>query len=168
MKLHLNPSEVKDVYWLHAYDHDLAEKYPNQDGKWMMFFPMSDMDQRWSDACDLYYDGKLVGIHSLKASTSLQNPMTNRLHAHDEGIIIFYCGKSEDEDSLMRYGKNILSLISYPRTHFYYKSDRPHLIVPFNKYKNLYFIKTEDFYRKRVFSALRQLENNYNLFVLSF
>ena len=54
MKTHLNPSEVSDSYWIYAFDNVLAREYPNKDGKWMMFFPMAQMDERWNEASKLY------------------------------------------------------------------------------------------------------------------
>ena len=121
-----NPSQVHNSYWVYALEQDLAARYPSQDGKWMMFFPMSEMDARWNEACQLYRSGKLFGVNSMKASTAQQNPMPERLHGYNEGIIIFYCGPSEDEQNVMQYGRNILNNMHYPTAQFYYKSDKPH------------------------------------------
>jgi hypothetical protein len=104
------------------------------------------MDSRWGEACSLYRAGKLVGINSMKASTAKQNPMPQRLHAYDEGIIIFYCGPSEDEANVMEYGRNILNHMNYPRAEFHYKSDKPHLINHSRPYKNMYTIFTQEHY----------------------
>ena len=141
-----NPSQVHDNFWVYALEQDLAARFPNQDGKWMMFFPMSEMDARWNEACQLYRSGRLVGVNSMKASTAKQNPMPQRLHAHDEGMIIFYCGPSEDEQNVREYGRNILNNMNYSRDTFYYKSDKPHLINPNKPYKHMYFINTLEHY----------------------
>ena len=146
MATHYNPSEIFHSYWVYCLEQQFATTYPNQDGKWMMFFPLAEMDQRWAEACTLYRSGKLVGINSMKASTAKQNPMPQRLHAHDEGIIIFYCGPSESEDNVTEYGRNILNNMRYPRAQFFYKSDKPHLIDHSKKYKNMYEINTQAHY----------------------
>ena len=136
------PSQTNDNFWVTALDKNIAAQFPNQDGKWMMFFPMSEMDARWTEASQLYYSGRLVGVNSMKASTAKQNPMPERLHGPDEGIIIFYCGPSEDEANVMEYGRNILNNMHYPRETFYYKSDKPHLIDWSKQYRHMYFINT--------------------------
>ena len=137
-----NPTQILDSFWVYAFDQNIANTFPNQDGKWMMFFPMSEMDARWNEACHLYRSGRLFGVNSLKASTIRQNPMPERLHGPDEGIIIFYCGPSEDEANVMEYGRNILNNMHYPRETFYYKSDKPHLIDWSKQYRHMYFINT--------------------------
>ena len=124
--------------------------YPYHDGKWMMFFPLHEMDRRWAEACYLYTSGLLYGINSLKASTAKQNPMPERLHGLNEGIIIFYCGPSESEWNVMEYGRNILNRMNYPRNYFFYKSDMPHLINYYKTYRHLYYIDTLEHYRNRL------------------
>ena len=141
-----NPSQVTNSYWVYALEQHIAQRFPNQDGKWMMFFPMSEMDARWNEACQLYRSGRLYGVNSMKASTAQQNPMPERLHGYDEGIIIFYCGPSEDEQNVMEYGRNILNNMNYSRDDFFYKSDKPHLINPNKRYKHMYFINTQQHY----------------------
>ena len=154
-----NPSQVHNSYWVYALEQDLAARYPSQDGKWMMFFPMSEMDARWNEACQLYRSGKLFGVNSMKASTAQQNPMPERLHGYNEGIIIFYCGPSEDEQNVMQYGRNILNNMHYPTAQFYYKSDKPHLINPHKPYKHMYFINTQEHYGNRGAFASAALPN---------
>jgi hypothetical protein len=140
------PSQTHDNFWVSANDKNLTAQFPNQDGKWMMFFPLSEMDARWTEASQLYYSGRLTGVNSMKASTAKQNPMPERLHGPDEGIIIFYCGPSEDEANVMEYGRNILNNMHYPRETFYYKSDKPHLIDWSKQYRHMYSINTIQHY----------------------
>ena len=134
----------------------MSNTYSYRDGKWMMFFPLNEMDRRWAEACYLYKSGLLNGINSLKASTAKQNPMPERLHAYDEGIIIFYCGPSENSTQILEYGRNILNKMNYPKTYFYFKSDKPHLIDYFKPYRHMYYINTDDHYKNKT------LNNKYN------
>ena len=140
------PTKVTETNWIYCNVDDYAHTYPDRDGKWMMFFHMSQLDAKWNEACQLYRAGKLTGIRGMKVSTAKQNPMPNRLHAHDEGIIIFYCGPSEDEQNVMSYGRNLLNHMHYARSHLYYKSDKPHLINHSHKYKHMYAICTKEHY----------------------
>jgi hypothetical protein len=141
-----SPSQVFDSYWVYALEDNRAATFPNLDGKWMMFFPMSEMDARWTEACQLYRSGRLFGVNSMKASTAKQNPMPERLHGPNEGIIIFYCGPCEDQANVMAYGRNILNNMHYPRETFYFKSDKPHLIDWRKQYKHMYYINTLQHY----------------------
>jgi hypothetical protein len=40
MANHYNPSEIFHSYWVYCLDQELSSTYPNQEGKWMMFFPL--------------------------------------------------------------------------------------------------------------------------------
>ncbi len=90
-------------------------------------------------ACNLFRDGHLKGIKSIKVSTA--KPNQESIFEPGEGIIIFYCGPSENEAKILEYGRNILKYMWYPRSHFYFKSDKPHLWST-RKYKHMYFIET--------------------------
>ncbi len=141
----LNPSECHDNYWLYCYEKNLARSFHHSDGKWMMFFPLgSTLDYYWKAACELYRSGKLIGINSMKVSTARRNPLA--IYANGMGMIIFYCGESEDQETVMTYGQNILNHIYYPDNFFYFKSDKNYLINERNVYKHLYYINTFNFY----------------------
>lgn len=152
---HLNPSEVNHLYWVYCIDDYLYHKYPSYEGKWMMYFRTVELDIRWRRACELYMAGKLIGVNSMKVSTAKHNPVAN--FAPGMGMIIFYCGPSEDKDNLIEYGKNILDYFYYEDQHMFYKSDKLDKI--------LYYIDTQahynwaggrrDFLSKQVFSPNR-------------
>ncbi len=135
-----SPSKITNEFWIFCKEDAISKKYPANDGKWMMFFPLSELDLRWNEACGLFRAGKLKGINSMKVSTAKPNPKA--IYAKGEGIIIFYCGASENRANVLDYGKNILIHMKYPRLYFFYKSDKPHLIKYENVYKHLYFIRT--------------------------
>ena len=158
------PSQTIHSYWTYCIDYALTNIFPYQDGKWMMFFPMHEMDQRWAEACHLYNSGMLYGINSMKASTAKQNPLPERLHGYDEGIIIFYCGQSEDRQNVMSYGRNLLNKMNYPRSRLYFKSDVPHLINYSNEYRHMYYIDTYEHYSRRIINKSQKTANiNYSI-----
>ena len=134
-----NPSRVTDVFWIYSRDSIFQNHTDKHDGKWMMIFGLNDLDARWNQACNLFRDGRLKGISSIKVSTAKPNPES--IFKPGEGIIIFYCGPSEDKYNIMEYGKNILKYMWYPRSHFYFKSDTPSLWSNL-RYKHLYYIET--------------------------
>ena len=134
-----NPSQVTDVFWIYSRDSIFQNHTDQHDGKWMMIFKLGDLDARWNQACNLFRDGRLKGISSIKVSTAKPNPES--IFKPGEGIIIFYCGPSEEKHNIMEYGRNILKYMWYPRSHFYFKSDNASLWSNL-KYKHLYFIET--------------------------
>jgi len=156
------PTKVFDSNWIFFCLDEFSNKYPDKDGKWMMFFPMSQMDAKWAEACQLYKSGKLMGIRGMKASTAKQNPNPERLHGPDEGIIIFYCGPSEDKNKILKIGKNILNNLHYPREKFFYKSDKPDLINHSNECKSMYTLNTLKHY-KNEFKRMKMNASNINL-----
>ncbi len=52
-------------------------------------------------------------------STNFENP---RSSSKTDGVIICYCGRPEDEEKVMRYGKNLVKLMDYTKS-VSYKSD---------------------------------------------
>lgn len=68
-----------------------------------------------------FSDGALLGIHSMKVSTDYINP---RASCESTGVIIFYCGPANDEDKMLKIGRNLLEHISYENNWLYYKSDQ--------------------------------------------
>ena len=157
-----NPSKINHMYWVYCREDYLMNKHPHNDGKWMMFFPIGEVDARWAEACGLYRSGKLKGINSMKVSTS--KPNSQKIYDEGEAIIIFYCGPSEDKVNVMEYGRNILSYMNYPRDTFYYKSDQPHLINWNNRYRHMYTISTQESFRNRSsrFSSHYNANSNSN------
>ncbi len=103
-------------------DDNIAEKYPDPNGKWMQFHTKAVMDEKWVEAVKLYRSGKLTGIHSMKVSTMQDNPRSND---QKTGVIIFYCGPEDEEDTVMSIGQNLLKHTDYRTSwgHMYYKSD---------------------------------------------
>lgn len=140
------PSQVNSFYWIYCTNPPMNFTYPHNDGKWIMFFRKSELDQRWKEACDLYRSGKLTGVNSMKVSTMLYNPMG--ANSYENGMIIFYCGPSENEANIMEYGKNLLRHIYYEDPILYYKSDKMYLQDPNKIYKHLYYINTDEFYNR--------------------
>jgi hypothetical protein len=93
-------------------------------GKWMMFYDMKDIDQKWAQATNYYNQGLLPGIHCLKASTNFKYNK-NQDEKPKEGVIMFYCGSPQDKAQVMLYGTELIKLLDYRHNsgHMYYKSD---------------------------------------------
>ena len=142
----LNPTEVYDEFWIYNIEDHTSNKYPYADGKWMMIIHKKELNKKWREACSLYKSGKLHGVNSMKVSTS--RPNASAIYPQGYGIIIFYCGPSEDKANILAYGENILRHMFYSEEYFFYKSDKPHLINPNKKYKHLYYINTRIFYNE--------------------
>lgn len=146
------PSEVDALRWIYCKDEDIYEQAhssyddPDLNGKWMMFFKKGEeMDQKWKEACDLYRQGKLDGIASMKVSTSMHDPV--RSSDTTNGVICFYCGPANDEAALMTYGKNLLKNISYNSKFLRYKSDeqtRSGTAATGQKINSMYTIQVSD------------------------
>lgn len=142
----LNPTEVYDEFWIYNIEDHTSNKYPYADGKWMMIINKKELNKKWREACSLYKSGKLHGVNSMKVSTS--RPNASAIYPQGYGIIIFYCGPSENKANVLAYGENILRHMFYNEEYFFYKSDKPHLINPNKKYKHLYYINTRIFYNE--------------------
>lgn len=90
----------------------------------MLFYGYKSIDFMWVKACNLYRDGELVGVSSMKVSTAKLNP---RQSSYTKGVIIFYCGPYSNEDLMKCYGKCILEKMNrfgpFDMDHMSYKTD---------------------------------------------
>jgi len=169
LKMHnMNPNQVDYMPWIRYALESNFNKYPNYDGKWMMFFSSAEINARWTEACKLYSSGRLIGINSMKVSTAKQNNFQGRLHGPNEFIIIFYCGPCEDKEKVLTYGRNILDNMRYDsRPFFHFKSDKPHLINYASRYRQMYSINTSEHYKNnknhRIINSKVTLPNSSNL-----
>lgn len=118
----LKPTEVTDSHWLYEIKPEIIERYPQSDGKWMQFHHRSQLNMVWGLAKAKYRFGGLEGIHSMKVSTACISPRANNFN---DGVIIFYCGPSEDETKMKQIGQKLLEEMPYKTFTGYmtYKSD---------------------------------------------
>jgi uncharacterized protein YprB with RNaseH-like and TPR domain len=116
---HIRPSEAT-APWVYQAATSKSATFPRT-GKWMLFYLKKDMDIAWNTAVMAFNDEKLDGVHSMKASSlNYDNP---RASDKDKGVLIFYCGGSEDD--VVMIGELILKVMQYCKNHsvpfVYYK-----------------------------------------------
>jgi hypothetical protein len=117
------PMDVDDKPWLYEENIDImAYIDDNGDiGKWMLFCNNSTMNAIWELSKKNYNERKFDGVISMKCSTSYKN---FRASNSTQGVIIFYCSNSTDEQHIMNIGKKILDSIKYTEQEIiYYKTD---------------------------------------------
>ena len=112
------PMETLDAYWI----YESNTKHNSTDaGKWMLFYPKDDINDKWDVAKQLYRDGVLLGVVSMKCSTARPNPRASNTIS---GIIIFYSDDSSNEELIMNIGRDICRSMQYSEQPFmYYKTD---------------------------------------------
>jgi hypothetical protein len=91
----IKPSTMVDKYWIY---HSLPNNNKNNydDGKWMLFFNKgSELDFFWYKLVNAYNNGDLLGVHSMKVSTMLNNPRSD--DSNNIGVIILYCGPYDNK-----------------------------------------------------------------------
>ncbi|KAA0202497.1 hypothetical protein HAZT_HAZT008352 [Hyalella azteca] len=121
-----NPTAELDVNYILEERETLALKFKHDEsksGKWILFVRIKSMFSMWTKSCNLYREGKLKGVTSLKASTAKDNP--RKTAGDDNGVIIFHCGPSNDKKLMISYGKNIVKLLRYfnDKRHINYKTN---------------------------------------------
>jgi len=117
--LHEHPSQVTHAYWVTEFRTDVR---PCQKvGKWMLFYPKTDLDRMWQLFSGLFTSGKLEGVVGMKCSTGKKN---ERASEDDEGVIILYCNDSHNEPHILAVGSRLLPHIgAYRGPYLYYKTD---------------------------------------------
>ena len=93
-------------------------------GKWMLFYPVSEIDEKWEMAKDLFDTGELRGVRGMKVSTAIYNPRTT----YDDGataVLIMYCGPWTDEPLMREIGRNLALKTKYESKTgcMFYKTD---------------------------------------------
>ena len=114
------PMETLDAYWI--YKSNTKHNSANTNvGKWMLFYPKDEINDKWDVAKQLYRDGVSTGVVSMKCSTARPNP---RASNPDSSIIIFYSDDSSNEELTMNIGRDICKSMAYSEQPFmYYKTD---------------------------------------------
>ena len=90
-----NPSEVTEVYWIYAIRK--TGTYPSatdQSGKWLVFVPVSQIDEVWAKIKVATEEGKLGGAS--KVSTGLPNP--NATEPENKVICVYTYDWTDEED----------------------------------------------------------------------
>ena len=65
--------DTLDPYWI--YESNTKNNSANTDvGKWMLFYPKDEMNDKWDVAKQLYRDGVLTGVVSTVSYTHLTLP----------------------------------------------------------------------------------------------
>ena len=123
----LKPSQVRNQFWIYEEDLEFSNicpiPCPSNEGKWMMFFDSTEIDEKWERAVTLYHQGKLTGIHALEVSTADSYSWVSRMKENFQNstepnhVIFFYCGPC-DRKSLMI---EIFSLQGRRSSFFAYK-----------------------------------------------
>lgn len=113
------PSNTFDRPWI--VELPQIKQIPTDSGKWMLFVPKNQMDEEWISAVKAFREGKLVGVFQMKCSTMFEN---DRAQKNGNGVIIFHCSHSYDEESIMIVGKNLLDVTKHANSRtIYYKTD---------------------------------------------
>ena len=87
-------------------------------GKWMVFYPRSEMDARWQEAIENMHAGRFGVVRVMKASTFMDDP---RSSDNSKGVIILYTEKTF-KDLVMESGRLIMEIMRYEAT-IYFKTD---------------------------------------------
>lgn len=114
------PSEVLDNLWL--WEGAEVFERPKEAGKWLQFHKNGpELDAAWELAKKKYRSGELNGIFGMKVTTAMKNP---RERPNPEGVLLFYCSPSDDEEHIMECGNRILEHLPYGKPIMCFKSDK--------------------------------------------
>ena len=91
-------------------------------GKWMLFYPKSDMDAKWQEACEHMRNGRFGVVQHMKVSTFRENP---RSSDHNKGVIILYTPRANKE-VVMESGRRIMEIMEYDVTMYFKTNEQTH------------------------------------------
>ena len=104
-------SETVDLF-IDERIEEIASKYDDEgkEGKWMLFYKEKYMDASWYFARKFYSQGRLRGITRMRTSTAAKD---SSVPDNNFGVIRFYCGPSDNEHLMKRYGRNLVNVMKY-------------------------------------------------------
>jgi hypothetical protein len=107
------PSTSRD-FWVYYDGIDESKHSVNSDGKWMLFYPKEELDERWVDACNHFDAGHFQRVCAMKVSTLRRNP---RAPDPKKGVIILHTPRMSDEEQ-KKTGYAIMSAMGYAEKMF--------------------------------------------------
>jgi hypothetical protein len=123
----MNPSTVTNSPWVYEdYNSKEALIGNNYVGKWMLFYDLSILDEKWNQVKLLLKQGKLGP--SAKCSTAMPNFNANS----SSKVIIVYTSNYNDHDDVFRVSKVLYDGLQYGKT-MYYKTDEQTLSGSYRK-----------------------------------
>jgi len=114
------PMSDTENYFIEERNEAIASQYDSQGkgGKWMLWFPISEINDRWEAACKLYNANKLPGIIYMKTSTakipeSKGTSTGAKWNYANRGTIRFFCGPSDNKREMEAYGRILIKMFAY-------------------------------------------------------
>ncbi len=116
----INPLSIDAFPWLIEARPEFAPVSYTDVGKWLLFFELHDLAERWKQVKYFYRSGFLEGVFQIKCSTAQDNP---RASDKSSGVIAICCCGSYEQDRIMAIGRDILELLDLGDKTIYYKTD---------------------------------------------
>ena len=85
-----------------------------QAGKWLLFYPLEELDEKWRQACECFEAGKLKHVHHIAVGTFQPNTRSPA----GKRCLTFYCC-FDDPFLIMEAGLSIVKLMRYPVCCYY-------------------------------------------------
>lgn len=117
----IDPLSIDVLPWLIEMKPEFAPVSYTDVGKWLLFFELHDLAERWKQVKYFYHRGFLDGVFQIKCSTAQDNP---RALEKTSGVIELCCCDSYEQDRIMAVGQNILELLDLGNRTIYYKTDQ--------------------------------------------
>lgn len=117
----INPLSIDTIPWLIEARPEFAPVSYTDVGKWLLFFPLFELAERWKQVKYFYHRGFLEGVFQIKCSTAQDNP---RASDNTSGVIALCCCDSYEQERIKAIGWNILDLLDLGDKTIYYKTDQ--------------------------------------------
>jgi hypothetical protein len=101
----LLPSQVRNDYWIHAVNPNPIHQWTDRSGKWLIFVPLKQLDEKWKLIASATEAGEL-GI-AAKAATSKPNGLAKNKWVK---VICVYTYDSADQADVMRVRAQLRAL----------------------------------------------------------
>ena len=124
---------LQDLYD-ESEDHQDYEKF----GKWLLYYTLEELDDKWKDACEAFESGKLQNVHHLRIGTW----KLNSLAPPGKRVLVMFVD-SNDPLTIMKAGLSIVKMMKYFTCCFYKTNLQTRQNQQPGAKKFLYYIRPE-------------------------
>jgi hypothetical protein len=121
------------------YDDESGEQQNyEKSGKWMLYYPLEELDCKWQEACEQFESRKLLHVHHLRIGTCKTNPLA----PPDKRVLVLFID-SNDPLTIIEAGLSIVKTMKYFTCCFYKTNLQTKQSRQQGAKKFLYYIRPE-------------------------
>ena len=131
--------EIGALDSLQDLDEESGERQEyEKSGKWLLYYPLEELDAKWQEVCEHFETGKLLHVHHLRIGTWKTNPLA----PPGKRVLVLFVD-SDVPTTILKAGLSIVKAMKYPTCCFYKTNLQTKQSQQPGTKKFLYYIRPE-------------------------